>query len=280
MLDTATPTSAPTAAPALAARAVTRVYGDGDAAVHALRGFTPALPAGAFTAIMGPSGSGKSTLMHLLAGLDRPTDGTVHIGGEDIGAMSDAQLTKLRRRHVGFVFQAFNLLPVLSAEENVTLPLSIAGRKVDQAALDALMQRMGRDDGRPRAVPRRRAHRRRHGEADRGADPRADEGARLMLRLTLRGLAARPLRTALTTLAIVLGVALVSGALTLTDTQRRAADALSSASYDGTDAVVSTRTAFEVDSSDDWAIQRPTIPASNLETVRAVPEVGVAVGDV
>ena len=101
-----------------------------------------------------------------------------------------------------------------------------------------------------------------------------------MLRLTLKGLAARPLRTALTTLAIVLGVALVSGALTLTDTQRKGADALSSASYDGTDAVVSAKTAFDVDSSDDWAIQKPTVPAATLEQVRAVPEVGVAVGDV
>jgi putative ABC transport system permease protein len=101
-----------------------------------------------------------------------------------------------------------------------------------------------------------------------------------MLRLTLKGLAARPLRTALTTLAIVLGVALVSGALTLTDTQRRGADALSSASYDGTDAVVSAKTAFAVDSSDDWAIQKPSISAATLEKVRAVPEVGVAVGDV
>ncbi|HEX8123672.1 MAG TPA: FtsX-like permease family protein [Solirubrobacteraceae bacterium] len=101
-----------------------------------------------------------------------------------------------------------------------------------------------------------------------------------MRRLTLKGLAARPLRTALTTLAIVLGVALVSGALTLTDTQRKGADALSSASYDGTDAVVSAKTAFAVDSSDDWTIQKPTIPASALAKVRAVPEVGVAVGDV
>ena len=149
MLETATsPRPAETAAPAIAARGVTRTYGEGDATVHALRGVTLDVPAGQFTAIMGPSGSGKSTLMHLLAGLDRPTDGTVHIGGEDVTRMKDAQLTKLRRRHVGFVFQAFNLLPVLSAEENVTLPLSIAGRKVDRTALDALMQRMGLDDRR------------------------------------------------------------------------------------------------------------------------------------
>src|SRR3712207_2410967 len=101
-----------------------------------------------------------------------------------------------------------------------------------------------------------------------------------MLRLTLKGLAARPLRTALTTLAIVLGVALVAGALTLTDTQRKGADALSSASYDGTDAVVAAKTAFKVDSADDWAIQKPTISAAVLEEVRKVPQVGVAVGDV
>ena len=133
---------------AIAARAVTRTYGEGDATVHALRGVTLDVPTGQFTAIMGPSGSGKSTLMHLLAGLDRPTDGAVHIGGEDVTRMKDAQLTKLRRRHVGFVFQAFNLLPVLTAEENVTLPLAIAGTKVDRAALDALMTRMGLDERR------------------------------------------------------------------------------------------------------------------------------------
>src|SRR5688500_3588182 len=135
MLDTV-PTST---AIALSARAVTRVFGEGDAAVHALRGVSLDVPQGQWTAILGPSGSGKSTLMHLLAGLDRPTDGTVSIGGEDVGSMSDKQLTKLRRRHIGFVFQAFNLLPVLTAEENVTLPLSIAGTKVDRQALDALM---------------------------------------------------------------------------------------------------------------------------------------------
>src|SRR5688572_22784192 len=142
MLDT-TPTTTTAAASAIAAAAVTRVFGEGEAAVHALRGVTLDVPSGQFTAIMGPSGSGKSTLMHLLAGLDRPTEGTVTIGGEDISKMKDAQLTKLRRRHVGFVFQAFNLLPVLSAEENITLPLAIAGRKVDKPSLDRLLDRMG-----------------------------------------------------------------------------------------------------------------------------------------
>ena len=147
MLDTTTPTSPPTTT-ALAARAVTRVFGEGEAQVHALRGVTLDVPAGQFTAVMGPSGSGKSTLMHLLAGLDRPTDGAVHIGGEDVGAMNDGQLTKLRRRHVGFVFQAFNLLPVLSAEENVTLPLMITGTRPDRDELDRLLHRVGLSDRR------------------------------------------------------------------------------------------------------------------------------------
>ena len=128
---------------AVSAQAVTRRYGQGEAAVDALRGVTIDVPSGQFTAIMGPSGSGKSTLMHLLAGLDRATAGTVHIGAHDITAMSDKALTKLRREHIGFVFQSFNLLPTLSAEENVLLPLTIAGRKVDREATDALLERVG-----------------------------------------------------------------------------------------------------------------------------------------
>src|SRR5215207_7652540 len=126
-------------AAAVAASAVARRYGDGESAVDALRGVTFEVAAGQFVAVMGPSGSGKSTLMHLLAGLDRPTDGAVHVGGEDITAMSDNQLTKLRRRHIGFVFQQFNLLPTLTAEENITLPLSIAGRKAPKGDLEALI---------------------------------------------------------------------------------------------------------------------------------------------
>jgi putative ABC transport system ATP-binding protein len=128
---------------AVQAEAVSRRYGHGEATVHALRGVSIAVPAGQFTAVMGPSGSGKSTLMHLLAGLDRPTDGRVRIGGEDITRMSDKQLTKLRRRHIGFVFQTFNLLPTLTAQENVVLPLAIAGRRPDRRALDALLTRVG-----------------------------------------------------------------------------------------------------------------------------------------
>jgi len=135
-------------APAVAATAVTRRYGDGESAVDALRGVTLEVPAGQFTAVMGPSGSGKSTLMHLLAGLDTPSSGTVEIGGEDITTMSDKQLTKLRRKHIGFVFQQFNLLPTLTAEENILLPLSIAGRKPDKADLEALIARVGLEDRR------------------------------------------------------------------------------------------------------------------------------------
>jgi putative ABC transport system ATP-binding protein len=128
---------------AVSARRVTRQYGDGESAVHALRGVTLEVPTGQFTAVMGPSGSGKSTLMHVLAGLDRPTNGRVKIGGEDITEMADRQLTKLRRRHIGFVFQQFNLLPMLTAEENILLPLTIAGRKPDKAVVDSLVARVG-----------------------------------------------------------------------------------------------------------------------------------------
>jgi len=135
-------------APAVAATAVTRRYGDGESAVDALRGVTLEVPAGQFTAVMGPSGSGKSTLMHLLAGLDTPSSGGVEIGGEDITTMSDKQLTKLRRKHIGFVFQQFNLLPTLTAEENVLLPLSISGRRPDKAGLEALIARVGLQDRR------------------------------------------------------------------------------------------------------------------------------------
>jgi putative ABC transport system ATP-binding protein len=140
--------TAPATAVAVAARALARRYGDGESAVDALRGVSLEVPAGQFTAVMGPSGSGKSTLMHLLAGLDRPTAGSVRVGGEEISSMPDRALTKLRRKHIGFVFQSFNLLPTLTAEENIVLPLAIAGRKVDRSALDALMQRMGLDERR------------------------------------------------------------------------------------------------------------------------------------
>jgi putative ABC transport system ATP-binding protein len=134
---------APATSSAVAASALTRRYGDGESAVDALRGVSLEVPAGQFTAVMGPSGSGKSTLMHLLAGLDRPTSGSVRIGGEEISSMPDRRLTKLRRTHIGFVFQSFNLLPTLTAEENVTLPLAIARIRPAAAEVDALLARVG-----------------------------------------------------------------------------------------------------------------------------------------
>ncbi|MBA2567284.1 MAG: ABC transporter ATP-binding protein [Thermoleophilaceae bacterium] len=125
---------------------VDRVFGEGDAAVRALDGVTVGFPRGKFTAIMGPSGSGKSTLMHVLAGLDRPTSGSVVIDGVELGELDDRRLTELRRDKIGFVFQFFNLLPVLSAEENIRLPLSLAGRKADPERLEQLIEAVGLGD--------------------------------------------------------------------------------------------------------------------------------------
>jgi putative ABC transport system ATP-binding protein len=130
----------------VAAGGVTRRYGEGEAAVDALRGVSVEFPAGGFTAIMGPSGSGKSTLMHILAGLDRPTSGSVVVDGVELGGLDDRRLTDLRRDRIGFVFQAFNLLPVLNARENILLPLRIAGREPDPAWLDTLIDAVGLRD--------------------------------------------------------------------------------------------------------------------------------------
>jgi putative ABC transport system ATP-binding protein len=123
----------------VAARELTRRYGQGEAAVEALVDVTVDFPAGRFAAIMGPSGSGKSTLMHLLAGLDRPTSGSVILDGAELGALNDTQLTLWRREHVGFVFQTFNLLATLDARENILLPLAIAGRKTEPEWFDKLI---------------------------------------------------------------------------------------------------------------------------------------------
>jgi putative ABC transport system ATP-binding protein len=127
---------------------VTRRYGEGDAAVDALAGVSTGFDRDRFTAIMGPSGSGKSTLMHILAGLDRPTSGSVELDGVDITKLDDGELTKLRRDKLGFVFQFFNLLPVLTAEENLVLPLSIAGRKPDSEWVEQLIEAVGLGDRR------------------------------------------------------------------------------------------------------------------------------------
>jgi putative ABC transport system ATP-binding protein len=140
--------TSPVRPPAVQAVEVARRYGEGESAVDALRGVSLDVPAGQFTAVMGPSGSGKSTLMHILAGLDRPTSGAVSLAGRDITAMGDKELTKLRRQAIGFVFQFFNLLPTLTAEENVLLPLSIAGRKPDRAWVQAVMANLGLTDRR------------------------------------------------------------------------------------------------------------------------------------
>ncbi|MGD0453369.1 MAG: ABC transporter ATP-binding protein [Solirubrobacteraceae bacterium] len=125
------------------AQDLSRRYGTGEAAVDALTGVTVDFPASRFAAIMGPSGSGKSTLMHILAGLDRPTSGTVRIAGVELTALDDRALTQLRRDRVGFIFQTFNLLPVLNAEENILLPLSIAGREPDREWFDRLVDTVG-----------------------------------------------------------------------------------------------------------------------------------------
>ncbi len=132
---------------------LTKRFGAGSSAVEALRGVDVAFDRGTFTAIMGPSGSGKSTLMHILAGLDRPTDGWVEIAGTRLDRLNDHDLTLLRRRQVGFVFQSYNLLPVLSAEENITLPLRIGGTRVDRDWLDTLVAAVGLGDRRTHRPP-------------------------------------------------------------------------------------------------------------------------------
>jgi putative ABC transport system ATP-binding protein len=142
---------APLRGPAVSAQDLTRRYGEGETAVDALRGVSLDVPKGQLTAVMGPSGSGKSTLMHLLAGLDRPTSGEVYVAGTNISKLNDNELTRLRRQHIGFVFQFFNLLPMLSAEENVLLPLSIAGEKPDPEWYEQLIEKVG--------LAHRRSHR-------------------------------------------------------------------------------------------------------------------------
>ncbi|MFE2409258.1 ABC transporter ATP-binding protein [Kitasatospora sp. NPDC059408] len=128
---------------AAATSGLTKVYGSGDTRVTAVDGVSIGFREGEFTAIMGPSGCGKSTLMHCAAGLDTPTSGSVRIGTTELGTLDDRQLTRLRRDRIGFVFQAFNLLPTLSALENITLPLAIAGRRPDQRWLDRVVAMVG-----------------------------------------------------------------------------------------------------------------------------------------
>jgi putative ABC transport system ATP-binding protein len=134
------------AMPAAYAVDLAKIYGSGQAAVRALDRVTVTFDRGRFTAVMGPSGSGKSTLMHCMAGLDRPTSGASFVGGQDIGGLDDARLTRLRRDSIGFVFQSFNLVPTLTAAENITLPADLAGRKVDRDWLRYLLDQLGLTD--------------------------------------------------------------------------------------------------------------------------------------
>ena len=133
-------------ATAVLATEVVRVYGEGDTEVRALRGVSVTVESGRLTAVMGPSGSGKSTMMHILAGLDRPTSGSVRIAGTEITTLGDTELTRLRRKHIGFIFQFFNLLPMLTARDNIVLPLTIAGERADSAFFDELVARVGLTD--------------------------------------------------------------------------------------------------------------------------------------
>jgi len=140
------PPASPARAAAVTASDVVRRYGSGDTAVDALRGVSVDIAEGRLTAVMGPSGSGKSTLMHILAGLDKPTSGKVEIAGVDIGELDDTELTELRRDHIGFIFQFFNLLPMLTAAENIVLPLKLAGVKPDKAWVEQVTTSVGLAD--------------------------------------------------------------------------------------------------------------------------------------
>ena len=137
----------PSAVPAARAVDLVKTYGKGDTIVRALDGITLDLERGRFTAVMGPSGSGKSTLMHCMAGLDTPTSGRTFVGEQEIGLLDDTGLTQMRRDRVGFVFQSFNLVPTLTAAENITLPANLAGHKVDQEWFDYLVGQLGMGDG-------------------------------------------------------------------------------------------------------------------------------------
>ena len=146
--ETQTTGEAAAAGAVVEAHDLTRRYGAGDTAVDALRGVSLDVARGDLTAVMGPSGSGKSTLMHILAGLDRPTSGDVSIDGTNIAKLGDTELTKLRRKHIGFIFQFFNLLPMLTAEENVVLPVQLAGHKLDKAWVDEVLGKVDLTDRR------------------------------------------------------------------------------------------------------------------------------------
>ena len=331
-------------------RELVKRYGEGATAVDALRGVSADFAPGTFTAIMGPSGSGKSTLMHILAGLDRPTSGWVELGGTRLDTLSDHDLTLLRRSRIGFVFQTFNLLPVLTAAENIALPVRIAGEEPNEAWFDTLVdavdlgdrlehrpgelsggqqQRVAiaralltpsrrrlrgrahrqprlrrrprrprppaarrrrvrpdadhghprRDRGgdrRPRAVPRRRPDRRRRRGALRRRHPRPAEGPP-MRALVLRGIAQRRLRSLLTGIAVLLGVAMIAGTYITTDQIQRAFTEITQANNAGSDAVITPPEAFRSDINNG----EQTLPESLVARVRSVSGVAdVAAGPV
>src|SRR5436309_955148 len=232
----------PKAAPAsvVSAHDLTRRYGSNGIAVDALRGVSVDVASGELTAVMGPSGSGKSTLMHILAGLDRPTTGEVRIAGTAIGELNDTQLTKLRREHIGFIFQFFNLLPMLTAKENIVLPLSIAGEKPDPGWIDELTAAVGLGD--------RLSH-------------RPSE---------LSGGQQQPV-------AIVLGVAMISGAFVLTDTLGKSFDGIYADSYEATDAVISSKVAIK---TNDGSAEAPAFSATVLDEVERLPGVRIVQGSI
>ena len=331
---------------------VSRTYGEGDTAVRALRGVSLSIAKGKLTAVMGPSGSGKSTLMHILAGLDKPTSGDVTIAGTEITSLGDGDLTRLRREHIGFVFQFFNLLPMLSAEENIVLPLSIAGEKPDKAWFAELIEKVGlgdrlshrpselsggqqqrvaiaralvsrptvvfadeptgnldsatsgeilelmrdsvddarTDDGdghprlargrdrRPDPLPRRRPGRR--GPA--ALEPREvlaamEELSAPVTRFALKGLFGRKLRTALTAIAIVLGVAMISGTYVLTDSIRSRSTGSSPRS---TAAPMPRSRASRRSTSATAATRAAVLRRVAAAEVKELPEVGAAIGGV
>ena len=337
----------------MTAHEISRRYGEGDTAVDALAEVSLEIEPGKLTAVMGPSGSGKSTLMHILAALDRPTSGYVTIAGTRLGQLSDKEITKIRRRHIGFIFQFFNLLPMLTAEENIVLPLSLAGQKPDSAFLTELVKRVGLADRlthrpselsggqqqrvaiaralvsrptvvfadeptgnldsktggeildllhesvenygqtmvmvthearaaasrRPDPLPRGRPDHQGSRQGRRGGDPRHDPRSHAdVIRVALKGLAGRKFRAALTALAIVLGVAMVSGTFVLTDTIDKAFDTIFVESYANTDAAISGKApdiSFEGDTA-----ETPGVPASLLERVRGLDGVEAATGTV
>src|SRR6266513_985586 len=205
----------PLGAEVVAARDLTRRYGEGATAVDALRGVSLDVRKGQLLAVMGPSGSGKSTLMHILAGLDQPTGGRVSLAGTDLTELGDTELTKLRRARIGFVFQFFNLLPMLTAEENLLVPLRIAGREPDADWYAELIRKVGLAD--------RLTHR-----------PSELSGVQQQRVAIARALVSQPTIV----FAVVLGVAMVSGTYVLTDTISHAFDTIFTSSYKNTSAVI------------------------------------------